>query len=208
MDKLTDAPEDTTGHANTWKRRRIEALSLLGRTYYYVSLLRAFLAFELFELGWRAITGGRCHKYHFVATKSDKHVFVATKHVFCHDRNMLVTTKYFYCDKYLLKQKYVFVARKLYKYHSCRNKNVFVATNVILLTYFCRDKTRILSRQTRVFRNKTFVAAEMILVASPANDREQEEPAVVAGGYRILLVTCVRRRCRCVTGGVEGGGGC
>ena len=29
---------------------------------------------------------------------------------------------------------------------------------------------------------------------------EQAGPIVVAGGYRILLVTCVRRRCRCVTG--------
>ena len=29
---------------------------------------------------------------------------------------------------------------------------------------------------------------------------EQAGPAVVAGGYRILLVTCVRRRCRCMTG--------
>ena len=125
----------------------------------------------------------------------------------CHDKIFLSRQNICH-DKYLLKQKYVFVARKLYKYHSCRNKNVFVATNVILSTYFCRDKTRILSRQTRVFRNKTFVAAEMILVASTASDREQEEPAVVAGGYRILLVTCVRRRCRCVTGGVEGGGGC
>ena len=29
---------------------------------------------------------------------------------------------------------------------------------------------------------------------------EQAGPTVVAGGYRILLVTCVRRRYRCVTG--------
>ena len=34
----------------------------------------------------------------------------------------------------------------------------------------------------------------------------QAGPAVVAGGYRVLLVTCVRRRCRCVTGGGGGGG--
>ena len=29
---------------------------------------------------------------------------------------------------------------------------------------------------------------------------EQAGPTAVTGGYRILLVTCVRRRCRCVTG--------
>ena len=36
--------------------------------------------------------------------------------------------------------------------------------------YICSDKRRVLSRQTRDCRHKTFVATEMILVAGPAND--------------------------------------
>ena len=42
------------------------------------------------------IIGGSCYKYHFCRDK--KHVFVASKHVFCRDKSMLrqnifVTTK-------------------------------------------------------------------------------------------------------------------
>ena len=37
-----------------------------------------------------AIIGGSCHKYNFCR---DKHVFVATKHVFSHDKSMLAATK-------------------------------------------------------------------------------------------------------------------
>ena len=38
---------------------------------------------------------------------------------------------------------------------------------------FCRDKTCLLSRQTRVCRDKTFVVTKMVLVAAPANDTSQ-----------------------------------
>ena len=64
---------------------------------------------------------------------------------------------------------------------------VVVATNIILLrqTYFCRDKTRLLSRQKYAYGRKhtfvatkdafcrdkhVFVATESILVAAPADD--------------------------------------
>ena len=35
------------------------------------------------------IMSRNCHKYHF---RPDKHAFVTTKHIFCHDKSMLVTT--------------------------------------------------------------------------------------------------------------------
>ena len=84
----------------------------------------------------------------FVATK---HVFVATKHVFCRDKSIFV-------DRF------------------CCEKIMFVATKGL-----SREKKQggggrtntILSRQTRVCRNKTFVAAKMILVAAPANYSSQ-----------------------------------
>ena len=72
---------------------------------------------------------------------------------FCRDKHLFVVTKK---KRLLSRQKYVVT-----------NKHVFVATKQ---AYFCRDKRRALSRQTRVCHDKTFVATEMILVAVPAND--------------------------------------
>ena len=68
------------------------------------------------------------------------------KHTFVATKQTrVVATKYVYRDKIL----FVSIAAKI---------------------FFCRDKTRVLSRQTRVSRNKTFVATKMILVAAPAHD--------------------------------------
>ena len=59
-----------------------------------------------------------------------------------------------------------------------KREHTSVATNIILSrqAYFCRDKRRVLSQQARVCRDKhmfyrdtTFVATKMILVAAPAN---------------------------------------
>ena len=62
------------------------------------------------------IIGGSCNKYHFCR---DKHTFVASKHVFCLDKSMLVATNSFCPDKY------TFVATKDV---FCRDKHMFVAT--------------------------------------------------------------------------------
>ena len=73
-------------------------------------------------LAWlSSIIGGSCHECHFCRDKS----FVETKHVFCHEKSMLVATKR------LSRQTRV-----------CRYKHNFVATNITLvrLAYFCRDK--------------------------------------------------------------------
>ena len=68
------------------------------------------------------VIGKSCYKYRFCR---DKHMFVATKHVFCYNRSMLVVKK-------LLSQQTYF----------CHDKT-FVATNI------CHDiRVRVISRAT------------------------------------------------------------
>ena len=88
---------------------------------------------------------------------------------FSRDKSMLVAT-----NTYLSQQIVVtLVATKIF----CRGKYTFVATKDV----FCHDKhvfVTWLSRQTRVpppfqtrvCRDKTFVATKVILVAAPANN--------------------------------------
>ena len=97
-----------------------------------------------------SVIGRSCHKCHFCR---DKPCLLRQVRVMC------VVTKYFCRDKTRLfwRQNYASI--------------IFVATNVFSRnTCFCRDKRRVLSRQTRVCSDRTFVAAKIILVAAPAND--------------------------------------
>ena len=48
--------------------------------------------------------------------------------------------------------------------------------------YPCRDKRRVLSRQTRVCRDNFFVATKMILVAAPGSDTLPCQSREVGGG--------------------------
>ena len=88
----------------------------------------------------RGTIGGSRHKYHFCRDKTfcrDKYVFVATKHVFYHDKSMLVTTKHLSRQNYVCRDNHVFVTTKVYlsrKARVCRDKS-FVVTKL-----FCRDK--------------------------------------------------------------------
>ena len=97
-------------------------------------------------------------------------MFVATKHVFCHDKSMLVVTKHLSRQKCACRDK-AFVKHVFVTTNICHEKG-FVATNILL----SRQKTcfvatrRALSGQTHVCRDKTFVATKMILVIGPAND--------------------------------------
>ena len=86
-------------------------------------------------------------------------IFVTTKHVFCHDKSMLVTTKVCFPRQNYCRDKHIFVTTKLL------SRQIFVATNII-----CRDKTVVatsllLSRQTRVCREKNtcFTATKVCL---------------------------------------------
>ena len=61
------------------------------------------------------VTGGSCCKYHFCGDKSfvvanDEHMFVVTKHVFCHDRRCVLSQQT----------------------HVCYDKHEFVTTKVLL----------------------------------------------------------------------------
>ena len=101
------------------------------------------------------VIGGSCYNYCFCR---DKHVFGTTVHIFCRDKSMLLMTKV------LLRQIFVATNTILSRQNLCRNKHVFVATKHI----FCHDKNTIvainvLSRQTRVCRDKSFVATIILL---------------------------------------------
>ena len=80
------------------------------------------------------IIGGSCHEYHFCR---GKHVFVATKHVFCHDKSMLVAITFF-------STKYI-----------CRDKYLSRQTLLSRQAYFCRDKRRV-AKVTHVCRDEKF----------------------------------------------------
>ena len=97
----------------------------------------------------------------------DKHVFVMTKHIFCHNKSMLVATKLLSWQTYLCHDK-TGCDRYL-----CRDKHNFVVTKVLLWqAYFCQDKsmlvvTKLLSWQT-VMKNichdkHNFVMAKVLL---------------------------------------------
>ena len=106
------------------------------------------------------IIGESCHKYHFC-----RDVFVATKHVFCRDKSVLVA------KKLCLLRQHIFVASgPLSRQNICRNKHNFVATSMFLSrqktcfvvtnaclsqqTRVCRDTHMFLSRQNYVCRSK------------------------------------------------------
>ena len=67
----------------------------------------------------------------------DKHVFVTTKHVLGRDKSMLWRQNYVCRDKSFARQTYF-----------CRHKRQ---------AHLCREERRVLSPQTRVCRDKTFV---------------------------------------------------
>ena len=59
------------------------------------------------DLKLTPIIGGSCYKYHFCRDKSfvSTNRFVATKHVFCHDKSMLLLRQNYVChDKIFLSQ--------------------------------------------------------------------------------------------------------
>ena len=104
------------------------------------------------------IFGGSCHKYDFCF---DKHVFIMTKHFFCHDKS-----RQNFCH-----DKIMFAATKIF----CHDKHNFVMTKlqhtfVVTKDMFCCNK-HVFCHDKQVCHDKFFVATKMILVAAPANDR-------------------------------------
>ena len=93
------------------------------------------------------IIGGSRHKYHFLLWQKfcrDKHVFVATKHIFCRD-------KIFCVDK-------TFVVTNI-----CHNKHNFVVTKVLSwrTCFFFATKDMCLLQRKYACCDKTFVATKL-----------------------------------------------
>ena len=102
----------------------------LPHTKFWNSIDDIWSAVMRMEIRVNNIIGGSYHKYHFCHGKS----FVATKHVFCRDKNMLFATKVFIFLFFLSRQ------------NCCHDKHNFVATICFSRQNFCHDKH--LSRQT------------------------------------------------------------
>ena len=116
--------------------------------------------------------------YHFGRDKSfveTNTCFVATKHVF------FVSTKVCFPRQNLCRDKSV-----------CQTRVCVCVSRQVLSrqAYFSREKTCLLSRQTRFCRCKTFVATEMILVAAPTNETCQLRSS---SDTSILCLPSVRR---------------
>ena len=85
-------------------------------------------------------------------------MFVATKHIFCHDKSMLVMTKLcnkhiFVVTKILSSQIFVATNRILLWQKFCCDKLTFVAANMFLLRrkYACRDKPFVVTNMCKSF---------------------------------------------------------
>ena len=107
---------------------------------------------------------------------------------------LLLQQKYAWCDK-ICSDKIRFVATK-YFFH----EKAFVTTNIMLTwqvllqqAYFCHDKRHVLSWQTHVCRDKTFVATKIILVAAPTSDRNWFSLLVAKGSNckQLFVSGCV-----------------
>ena len=136
--------------------RVVEILLILSANS--VSVLCCFLPFMYVHYyHWRQLLQTRQTRMLVATKRFSRQTFVATK-----------------ITRLLMRQKYsvfAFVATKTFSH----DKHNFVATNVFSRqAYFCRDNGRALSRQTRVCRNKTFVATKIILAAAPVSDTVED----------------------------------
>ena len=99
------------------------------------------------------IIGGSCHKYNVCRDKSfvatNKHVLVATNHVFCRDKSMLAATKLLSHHNYICHDK-ICLSRQIFS-----REHVFVATSI--QNCVCRDKYL---SQERCCRDKIFLSRQ------------------------------------------------
>ena len=136
---------------------------------------------------WLSLVGAATSIF-FVATKvlSWQTCYCDNKCVCCDKTCLLLRQncllgQNFCCDKLLL---FTFVAIHVTKIF-CHNKHNFVMTKLLpQQAGFCCNKRRVLSWQTRVCHNKTFVMTRMILLAAPANDTWQ----LVVTSHEMCLV--------------------
>ena len=88
--------------------------------------------------------------------------FVSTKNYVCHDKTFVATKLCLYATNICHDKS--FVTTKIF----LRDKHNFVATKLVSQhAYFCRDKRRVLSRQTRVSRDKLLSRQKLYLWQLP-----------------------------------------
>ena len=111
---------------------------------------------------------------------SRQKVFIATKVLsrqayFCHDKKTcfvvestcLSRQKHACRHKTFVKIMFVAINQTIFSRKNVFHRHTLVATKKVL----CRDKKRVMPRQTRVCRDDIFAATEMIVVAAPATDK-------------------------------------
>ena len=114
------------------------------------------------------------NKHNFVRTKllsrqayfcRDKHVLVVTKHIFCHDKSMLLHP--FVTTKVLSRQIFVATNIILSQQNFCRDKLTFVVTNTFLSPtkhIFCHNKSMLVT--TKIVTTNTCLVSRQIFVAT------------------------------------------
>ena len=127
-------------HSVTWKLSNQWVANIY---YMHVrSIVSRLLAYHWRELPQVSFLSWQnfCHNKHVFFWR-DKHMFVVTKHVFCHNKSMLVVTKIF-----------------------CHDKHNFVATNIILSWQkFCHDKHTLAMTKDMFVVTSTFIATKLYL---------------------------------------------
>ena len=109
----------------------------------------------------------------------DKHVFVATKDMFCHEK-VCMPQQNFWRDKWqnnfvtcLSQQNFCCHKRHVLSWqkHVCRDKNKFVATKRLLQqTRVCHNKGFVMTSILLSRQKRSFVATKIILVAAPTSN--------------------------------------
>ena len=119
------------------------------------------------HLSYRSLTRQRLHSPHYHWRELPENIYVVTKPVFCHDKSMLVVTKYFCRDKRVFVSTSILLSRQQTCY-VCRDKNMFGLTNFLSRqAYFCRDKRSVFS--CLLLQRFTFVATKNYTCGSSHN---------------------------------------
>ena len=169
--------------------KRNESMTCCTRVWFYLDIIKYIDILALTLYGrYNLSLAGVATSIIFVTTKvlswQDKHVCCNKTRLFLrHFKIMFVVTKVLLWQAYFCRNKrhvllHMFVMTEVnlsWQNYVCCNKCLLrqkhVMTKVLSRqAYFCRDKRRVLLWQTRVCRDKTFVATKIILVSAPAND--------------------------------------
>ena len=115
-------------------------------------------------------------RYFFIFFCLDKHIFVATKDVFCRDKRRVLSRQKYACS----------LSRQILSWQVLSRQKYFVATNLILLRpNFGHDKRRALSWQTRYL----WQFPPMILTGHSAASRICHALTIITWSYQAAFLT-------------------